>query len=68
MKRVLLADRIQLAIMMFEQETAYIVSSITMKRTPDGEVDVSVGISPRKTHYRPLRHSQTCYSNLLKRR
>ncbi len=47
MKRVLLADRIQLAIMMFEQETAYIVSSITMKRTPDGEVDVSVGISPR---------------------
>lgn len=47
LKRVLLTNRIELAIMMFEQETAYIVSSLSMKRTPDGEADISVDVSPR---------------------
>lgn len=47
LKRVLLANRIELAIMMFEQENAYIVSSITMQRTADGGAEISVDISPR---------------------
>jgi hypothetical protein len=45
MKLVLLANKIELAIMMFETETACLVSSITLKRTPDGEADVSVNTS-----------------------
>jgi hypothetical protein len=47
MARVLLANKIELAIIMFETETAFIVSSITLKRRPDGGADVSVNTSPR---------------------
>jgi hypothetical protein len=47
MKLVLLANKIELAIMMFEEETASIVSSITLKRRPDGGADISVDASPR---------------------
>jgi hypothetical protein len=47
LKRVLLANRIELEIIMFETETDFIVSSVTVQRGPDGAVDVSVDTSPR---------------------
>jgi hypothetical protein len=47
LKQVLLADKIELAIMMFESETASIVSAIAVNRSADGRADVSVNISPR---------------------
>jgi hypothetical protein len=47
LKLVLLANKIELAIIMFETDTASIVSSITLKRRPDGGADVSVNTSPR---------------------
>jgi hypothetical protein len=43
---VLLANKIELPIAMFETETASIVSSITLERRPDGGADVSVDTSP----------------------
>jgi hypothetical protein len=48
LKRVLLANRIELAITMFENETASVVSTITVNRSADGQADVSVNISPRQ--------------------
>jgi hypothetical protein len=51
LKRVLLANRIELEIIMFETETDFIVSSVTVERGPDGAVDVSVATSPRQAHY-----------------
>jgi hypothetical protein len=47
LKLVLLANQIELAIAMFEGETASIISSITLNRRPDGGADVSVNASPR---------------------
>jgi hypothetical protein len=52
LKLVLLANNIELAIAMFETETACIVSSIPLKRMPDGAADVSINTSPAET---PLR-------------
>jgi hypothetical protein len=46
MERVLLTNKIELAIIMFETETTLIVSSITLKRRSDGGADVSVDTSP----------------------
>jgi hypothetical protein len=48
LKRVLLANRIELAITMFENETASVVSTITVNRSADGQADVSLNISPRQ--------------------
>ncbi len=42
MKLLLLANRIELEVSMFETETASLVSSITLKRRPDGGAEVSV--------------------------
>src|SRR5215469_3455275 len=47
LKQVLLANNIELSITMFENETAHIVSTITVNRGADGQADVSVNISPR---------------------
>jgi hypothetical protein len=47
MKLLLLANRIELEILMFETDTAANVSSITLTRRPDGGADVSVNLSPR---------------------
>jgi hypothetical protein len=52
LKRELLANRIELAVAMFETEmfeaeTSPIVSSITLTRRPDGGAEVSVNLSPR---------------------
>jgi hypothetical protein len=47
LKRVLLANRIELEIIVFETETAFIVSSVAIKRRPDGGADVSVETSAR---------------------
>lgn len=47
LKRQLLANKIELAIIMFETETASVVTSIALKRMPDGGADVSVTISQR---------------------
>jgi hypothetical protein len=49
LRRVLLANRIELEIIMFETETAFIVSSVTIKRRPDGGADVSVDTSESMT-------------------
>jgi hypothetical protein len=46
-KQVLLANKIELAIMMFENETASIVSAIAVNRSADGQADVSLIISER---------------------
>jgi hypothetical protein len=47
LKQVLLANKIELAIMMFENETASIVSAIAVNGSADGQADASVIISPR---------------------
>jgi hypothetical protein len=47
MKQVLLSNRIELAISMFETDTGSIVSSITLERRPDGGADVSVNLPTR---------------------
>jgi hypothetical protein len=46
MKLLLLSNRIELEIAMFETATASIVSSITLERRPDGGADVSVNLGP----------------------
>jgi hypothetical protein len=50
MRLLLLANRIELEIAMFESDTASMVSSITLTRRPDGGADVSVNLSPCRTH------------------
>jgi hypothetical protein len=47
LKQVLLANRIEFAITMFENETASTVSTIIVNRTADGCADVSVSTYPR---------------------
>jgi len=46
MKLLLLSNRIELEISMFETDTAANVSSMTLARRPDGGADVSVNLSP----------------------
>jgi hypothetical protein len=47
MKQLLLSNRIELEISMFENDTASIVSSITLERRPDRGANVSVNLSSR---------------------
>lgn len=47
LKQVLLANKIELAIAMFENDTTSIVSTIILNRRADGSADVSVNASSR---------------------